>query len=110
MPRAQAAILPRDLRRQSSYDHRLGTVINVSSAEEYEQVVVRLSQLGFSAISTAGPNEPKVIFVKQKKLGGKELAVFLYGLVFFVIPGIIYFLNWSRKPAPTVTVRRTYVL
>ena len=103
MAAASRARLPRDLQRRSTYDRKIGTIIEVQSSSEAGPIELQLMARGFQKGQSITGSE---VFVKPKRLGPMEIFAIAFGLLIMIIPGVAYLIWWSCKPPEIVVIRQ----
>lgn len=103
MPNPAQLGVPRKLASQTTMLDKSSMRLVVSSEDERQAVVQALTSAGWVQDGVSGP---KTHMHRPKKLRGADIAVIAYGFFCFIIPAIIYFMMWSNRPIPTITIER----
>ena len=106
MPKSTPAVLPHHLSKRSKFERNIGTVIEAQSEDDFYQLALELTSLGF--IQAQGGNNATVAFVKPKRMGPTEIFAVVFGLFCFIIPGVLWLMIWSRRPPQVVFLHRSY--
>ena len=98
MAQATPTMLPHKLRTRARFDRHVGTIIETESRSDHQQIALELTSLGFQHERTLDSGDE--IFIKPKRLGPLEILAILFGLIFFIVPGALYLIMWSRGRRP----------
>jgi hypothetical protein len=105
MPKSTPAVLPHHLSKRSKFERHIGTVIEAQSEDDFDQLALELTSLGF--IQAQSRNNATVAFVKPKRMGPTEIFAVVFGLFCFIIPGVLWLMIWSRRPPQVVFLHRS---
>jgi hypothetical protein len=101
VPNAGQLGVPRQLRAQTTVTSKSSMRLVVDSEDERQAAIQALVSAGWVQSSTSAA---KTQMHRPKKLRGADVAIMAYGFFCFIIPAVIYFIMWTNKPIPTITI------
>jgi len=104
MPSLAQYGIPYSLRQNTQVISKNLLRIEVANSDERRNISFQLQSAGW-VMDSQGATETQMH--RPKKLRAVDIAAIAYGFLFFIIPAVMYFMMWSKKPIPVIIIEQT---